>query len=150
METFKLSVLWNIWNPQIQTRVLRDIMALQNLASKSRVAMMVACDQNIRANVEALGVKATDDFTNPDMCRVYVGEGTSIPPELFSRLPDNVDPEVVSLTGDAVVPNGPVVDEAPYAGRHFFKDWKGIPETMPLDKPKPWIKDTDPAYSPYL
>lgn len=150
MSEFKLSVLWNVWNPQIQTRVLRDIMSLQRLASTSRVPLIVACDQTLRANIESLGVQTSDDFTNPDMCRVYVSSGDSIPPELYDRLPDNVEPVVVSLSGNAESPGNLSVESDPYAGTKFFRDWTSIQETMPLDKPKKWVSDSDPAYSPYL
>lgn len=152
MADFKLSVLWNVWTPQIQSRVMRDVLALQSRASKSRTTLVVACDAILRSHITSLGVQATEDFTNPDMCRVYVVNGIDIPEDLYPRLPDNVEPMVVSLTGEAIPQNQLTVEEDPYAGVEFFKDGIRIPETMPLDKPPPngHRKGEEPPYSPYL
>jgi hypothetical protein len=151
---FKMVVFWSAWTPQVQSRVLRDIMSLQRLASGRRVDLVVFCDQILRGNVESLGIKTTDDATDPSMVCVYVMNGMDIPQDIFDRLPEGVQPKVYSLFGDAVPPsNLQLPDEDPYAGVKFYNDAVPINETMPLDKRptiNPHVKHPEPVYSPWL
>jgi hypothetical protein len=149
MSQFKISVLWAAWTPQVQSRVVRDVLAMQRLARQQRCALLVACDQLARANVEAVGAKAVDDFNTPDVCMVYLVNGKDMPPEIIDRLPPEVEPIVVSLFGDAQ-PNGQlVIEKDPYAGVKLYEGVRRINETMPLDK-RPPKGDSEPIWSPYL
>jgi hypothetical protein len=150
---YKVSVFWSSWSPQIQTRILRDVLVLQRLAVKHRCTLIIACDQLLRANVQALGVVASDDFGAPDMCRVYVVDSADIPTEVYERLPANgVEPVVVSINGPGGAGAGPLsVEEDPYAGVKFYKGVQRIQETMPLNKPAPpHTKGDELPFSPYL
>jgi hypothetical protein len=146
VEVFKFAVLWSVWTPQVQSRVLRDVLALQRLAVSSNTQLLVACDQ-------VLGVKTTDDFNDPGICKVYLLNDLEIPADLLPRLPRNIEAEVVSLYGQAVAPNELVIEEDPYAGVKLYDGVTRINETMPLDKKAPphapgqWL---EPLYSPYL
>lgn len=151
---FKMVLFWNTWTPQVQSRVLRDIMSIQRLANGRRVDLVVCCDQMLRANVESLGIKTTDDATNPSMVCVYVMNGMDIPDDIVERLPEGVEPKVYSLFGDAKPPSTlQMPDKDPYAGVKFYNDAVPINETMPLEKGpnmNPNIKHPEPVYSPWL
>lgn len=47
---FKMVLFWNAWTPQVQSRVLRDVMSIQRLAQGRRVDLVVFCDQILRDN----------------------------------------------------------------------------------------------------
>jgi hypothetical protein len=151
---FKMVLFWNTWTPQVQSRVLRDVMSIQRLANGRRVQLVVFCDDMLRANVESLGIKTTDDATNPSMVCVYVMNGMDIPEEIMERLPEGCDPVVYSLFGDTPPPSQlQMPDKDPYAGVKFYDDSVPINETMPLDKGpnmNPNIKHPEPVYSPWL
>lgn len=154
--TFKMVCFWNTWTPQVQSRVLRDIMSIQRLAQGRRVDLVVFCDQQLRANVESLGIKTTDDATNPQMVCVYVMNGLDIPEEIVERLPEGCEPKVYSLYGEAKPQSElqvPKPGEDPYAGVKFYNDAVPINETMPLDQRpiiNPNVKHPEPVYSPWL
>jgi hypothetical protein len=149
MESFKMSVLWSAWTPQVQSRVVRDVLSLQRFARANRAELVVACDSLIRANITSMGVQVTDDFNDPKMCCVYLVNGTDIPPEVLVRLPPDIEPQIISLFGDAVPPTNLVIEEDPYAGVKLYEGVTRINETMPLDK-RPPKGDSEPIYSPYL
>lgn len=147
---FKMICLWSAWSPQVQSRVIRDVLSMQRLARLNQAELVVACDELARKNVSACGVQTTEDFTSPDVCMVYLLNGSEIPSEVQDRMPLDIEPLVVSLHGDSV-PNGNlVVDEDPYAGVEFFQNTRRINETMPLDKRPPHVQHPDYVYSPYL
>jgi len=153
MGIFKMVVFWSAWTPQVQSRVLRDVMSIQRLCSSRRVDLLVCCDANLRANVESLGVKTTDDATNPQMVCVYVMNGLDIPDDIVDRLPEGAEPKVYSLYGDAKPQSTlQLPAEDPYSGVKFYNDSVPINETMPLDKapPNPHVHHPEPSYSPWL
>jgi hypothetical protein len=151
---FKMVLFWNAWTAQVQSRVLRDIMSIQRLCNSRRVDLVVCCDATLRANVEALGVKTTDDATNPSMVCVYVMNGQDIPEDIIERLPEGVEPKVYSLFGDAKPQRTlQMPDKDPYAGVKFYDDSHRINETMPLERGpsiNPNVKHPEPQYSPWL
>lgn len=152
--TFKMDLFWSAWTPQVQSRVLRDVMSIQRLASARRTDLVVFCDPVLRANIQSLGIQTTEDPLNPSMVCVYVMNGMDIPDDIMDRLPEGCEPKVYSLFGDAAPQRTLQAPEKdPYAGLKFYDDSVRINETMPLEKGpnmNPNIKHPEPVYSPWL
>ncbi len=151
---FKMVVFWTAWTPQVQSRVLRDIMSIQRLAQSRKVTLVVYCDELLRANVASLGIQVTDDVTNANMVNVYVMNGMDIPQDIMDRVPEGCDLKVYSLFGDAKRERTlQAPGEDPYSGVEFYSDAIPINETMPLEKGppiNPHVKHPEPMYSPWL
>jgi len=148
---FKISILWSAWLPMIQTRILRDLLALQRLATVNRTHLIVGSDSDIHKMVESLGMTATLDITKPNMVNVYLAEGSAIPDDVARRLLalEDVEPNVVSLSTDLPEVKDLIFEKDPYLGVRFYKDALPIPDTMPLDKPAP-KGNSEPMWSPFL
>lgn len=144
---FKISVFWSAWTPKIATRILRDLLALQRVARSQRATLLVACDPQLAPQATAMGVSVTDNFLAPDLSRVYVEDPNTMSDDLHQRLlPDT---EMVVLHGNADPLRPLVIEDDPYAGVKFYKDWHTIRETMPLNQ-KPPPSNGEPLMSPFL
>jgi len=88
------------------------------------------------------------------MVRVYLANG-EITDDIQERIPECDDVDYITLVSPTPVfddtsadaPDANQVD--PYAGLKLFKDWKSIPETLPLSKAPP-KGPSDPMFSPWL
>lgn len=149
METYKVTMLWEAWTPQVQSRVVRDALSLQRVTAIAKTQLIVVCDGLAKANLIAMGVEVSNDWTKPDMCLVYVVKGLDIPDELHDRIPIDVEPRVISLYGLAPPAPRLIVEDDPYAGVKFHKTFTRIPETMPLGKQPPKGK-SEPLWGPFL
>lgn len=147
--TYKVDVFWSAWTPQIATRVMRDMMALQRVTRTNRVQLIVACDPLLVPKMAAIGVQTVDNFLNPNLVRIYVPKGYDAPDDVWARVPEDSDVEVISLLGEEIAPPGISVDKDPYAGVKFYQSWRPIPPTMPLDQAPP-PKVGEPMFSPFL
>jgi hypothetical protein len=146
---FKVSVLWNVWTPQVATRILRDCLAIQRLARVNRSRFIIASDQEMHPMLKAMGIAVTTNLLDPSMVRAYLVKD-ELTAELQARLPNCEDTEVITVTpmptaGD----EHSEINIDPYAGVKLFKDWVTIPETMPLTKSPP-KGPSDPMWSPFL
>lgn len=149
MSVYKMSVFWSAWTPQVATRIMRDVLAIQRLAKVHKAQFVVAADELLHPKLEAVGVFYTTDFANPSSVRVYLDQGSCIPDEIAARLPECDSLEVVSINGEALPAPTLTVEEDPYAGVKFYQDWKRINETMPLDRKAP-PPNSEPLLSPFL
>lgn len=148
-DTYKVAVFWSAWAPQIATRILRDLMTLQRLTRVNRLTLLVSCDPQLVPHLSSLGAQHVDNFLNANLTRVYVERGYDVPPDLYERIPQGADLEVISIKGNTEEMPGLVVDSDPYAGVKFYKDWHFIPETLPLSQKAP-PKNGEPLMSPFL
>lgn len=149
MQPFKVAAFWNSFNSQVATRVLRDSLAIQRLAKANRADFVIACDPELHHTLSAMGIPVTSDFVSPNMVRAYLMRD-DLTDDLTDRLPECEDTELITLTPMPALGDGhseQTVD--PYAGVRLFKDWKAIPETLPLDKAPP-KGPSDPMWSPWL
>lgn len=146
---YKLDVFWTAWSQQVVTRIIRDVLALQRLTKVNRVTLVVAADEQLHSKLVAIGVQPVTNFLEPDMVRVYLADGDTITDEIADRIPEDVQYEVVTLHGTEKMPQLEV-DPDPYAGIEFYKDWRPITETMPLDSPAPPPHNPEPIPSPLL
>jgi hypothetical protein len=140
---FKLAVLWCQWTPQIKTRIVRDVLSLQRLATVNQTQLVVACDAELHPQLEALRVGVSSDFNGSDMWRVYAVSQELLTDETMSRIPDDVtDVENIFLIGGRP-PLPTIKDQHPYDAMDLKKDWYSIPDTMPLDQPAPLNQEPD-------
>lgn len=146
---FKVSVFWNVFTPQIATRVIRDCLAIQRLARVNNTQFVIACDEGLHANLKAMGVDVTKDYVQPNMVRAYL-INDDLTDDLQKRLPECEDTEIITVTPLPAHNDDHInQDLDPYAGVKLFKDWKAIPETLPLEKAPP-KGPSDPMWSPWL
>lgn len=146
---FKISIFWSAWLPMMQNRILRDLLSLQRLSTVNRTPVVVGSDTDISSMVTSLGFTHTLDVANPDIVYVYLAEGSIVPDDISVRLPEGVEPTVVSLKTDLAEMPDLIFERDPYLGVRFYKDALPIPNTMPLDKPAP-KGNGEPMWSPFL
>jgi hypothetical protein len=148
---FKVNIYWGPWSPQITARILRDMFILARLAKINRTTLTVASAPELRPYLKQLGIVCTEDFTKPQLARVYVEEECALPLDLEERMPEDVDWEVVSLNTNPLEPQaGPTVPDAPYANMPLKQTWRWIPETMPLERAPPRGLPAEPGWAPYF
>ena len=152
MSAFKVAALWCQWTPQIKTRIVRDVLALQRLANVKKTQLIIACDPELHAQLTSIGVGVTSDLTGSDIWRVYALSQEQLDPVTLDRIPDDAeDIENVFLSGGSLPPDPAVHQKHPYDGVDLKEDWYTIPETMPLDQPAPLSKEPDNySLNPFL
>jgi hypothetical protein len=151
MDQYKLLVLFSALTPQVTSRIVRDLLAIQRLANVNKLELVVACDKELDSKVNALGLTPTRDHASAQSAFIYV-EGEDLPEELEDRIPDEEEcaVDIKYLAPNQAPTPGLVIESDPYIGMDIPEDRQEIPETMPLDRPAPKGNPGEPPLIPFL
>lgn len=150
MDTFKLCVLWDTWNPRVTNKIIIDMLTLQRFFRQRRIELFVACQPELLPALSALGINHAQDFANSDTCRIYIGQGREITEPLYNAIPQDCGYDVCYLDPqDNKMPGLVHDDKDPYGKFPLPYPGKPIPPTMQPKYYRPKMI-TEPLLAPFL
>ncbi len=147
---FKLCVLWDVWTPRVTNRIIIDLLTLQRFFGRQRAIFEVAARPELKDALSALGITYAEDFSNCNICRIYIEKSREIPEEVLTAVPEGCDYDPCYLDPQDTLPPRLVVDDQdPYGRFPLPYPGKPIPETI---QPRYYRKKliTEPYLAPFL
>jgi hypothetical protein len=148
--TFKLCVLWDVWTPKVTNRIIIDLLTLQRFFGRQRIDLEVCAKVELSDALKALGIACAADFSNCDLCRIYVETTREIPEEVLNAVPEGCEYDACYLDPQDTPPPTLVVDDPdPYGRFPLPYPGKVIPQTL---QPRYYRKKliTEPFMAPFI
>lgn len=148
--TFKLCVLWDTWTPKVTNRIIIDLLTLQRFFGRQRVPFEVAAKPELAVSLKALGITCAADFSNCDLCRIYIEKTRELPEDVMTGVPEGCEYDVCYLDPQDNPPPQLVLDDPdPYGRFPLPYPGKPIPSTF---QPRYYRKKliTEPYLAPFI
>lgn len=150
MDTFKLCVLWDRWDPRVTNKIIIDLLTLQRFFRQRRLQLCVACAPELVVALKALGINHAQDFSGADTCRIYIGQGREVPEGVFGAIPEDCGYDICYLDPqDQQAPRLVTDDKDPYGKFPLPYPGKPIPPTMQPKYYRPKMI-TEPLLAPFI
>lgn len=146
MKTFKLCALWDNWSPRVANRIIIDLLTLKQFFQTRKIELLVCAGPELKPALDALGLTYCPEFSNCNLCRIYIQEGREVPDKILNAVPQDCEHDIYYLHPQDKTPPRLVVDDPePYGRFPLEPQGRSIPPTMQpryyrsKTKTEPWL-----------